>query len=56
MLRLAWREPHPAGRRRFGHGYSPAEFGLDEDAIEQRIAPLFERYHWGEERSLAYGG
>jgi len=30
------------------HRYSLSEFGLDADAIELRLAPLFERYRWGE--------
>ncbi len=31
-----------------GHRYSLAEFGLDKDAIERELAPLFERYRWNQ--------
>jgi hypothetical protein len=29
-----------------GHSYSLEEFGLDADAIETRLADLYERYGW----------
>jgi hypothetical protein len=37
------------------HRYSLPEFGLDGDAIERRLAPLFERYGWSEAGD-AHGG
>jgi len=48
-------EQQRARRHESGHRYSLSEFGLDADAIERELAPLFERYHWNEERSLAHG-
>ena len=44
-----------AKKHESGHRYSLAEFGLDESAIEQELAELFERYRWGQERSLVHG-
>jgi hypothetical protein len=41
-------EQKRAREHRTRHRYSLAEFGLDADAIEQRLAPLFERYGWRE--------
>jgi valine--pyruvate aminotransferase len=45
-----------ARRHESGHAYSLAEFGLDENAIETRLAPLFERYGFRREGSRADAG
>lgn len=37
------------------HRYTLSEFGLDKDAIERRLAPLFERHGWGEEGGKGRG-
>jgi hypothetical protein len=37
------------------HRYTLSEFGLDADAIERRLAPLFERYGWGTRESRTHG-
>jgi len=42
-------EQQRARRHKSGHRYSLEEFGLDGDAIEGRLAELFERYGWNEE-------
>lgn len=42
-------EQKQARRHETGHRYSLDEFGLDADAIEKRLAPLFERYGWSGE-------
>jgi hypothetical protein len=36
-----------ARRHVSGHAYSLEEFGLDADAIQTRLADLFERFQWG---------
>ncbi|CAB1367578.1 sulfotransferase family protein [Denitratisoma oestradiolicum] len=35
-----------AKRHETEHRYSLAEFGLDDKEIRQRLAPLFEQFHW----------
>jgi hypothetical protein len=42
-------EQKRARKHETGHRYSLSEFGLEKDAIERRLAPLFERYGWGGE-------
>jgi hypothetical protein len=42
-------EQQRARAHKSGHRYSLEEFGLDADAIETRLADLFERFGWGEE-------
>jgi hypothetical protein len=45
-----------ARKHESGHAYSLAEFGLDENAIETRLAPLFERFGFRREGSSADAG
>ena len=42
-----------AGRHETKHSYSLEEFGLDEAAIRNRLAPLFERFDWPSDQPLA---
>lgn len=41
-------EQQKAKRHETSHSYSLAEFGLSQDEIRARLAPLFERFHWQE--------
>lgn len=38
-----------ARRHETEHRYSLAEFGLDDREIRERLAPLFDRFHWDDE-------
>ncbi|HQR03356.1 MAG: sulfotransferase [Proteobacteria bacterium] len=44
-------EQNHAGSHKTEHHYSLAEFGLDDREIRQRLAPLFERFHWDDDVS-----
>ena len=48
-------EQQRARRHETAHRYSLAEFGLDAGAIETRLLPLFERFHWNEAEPAAHG-
>jgi len=47
------KEQERARRHETEHRYSLAEFGLDNAEIRQKLAPLFERFHWDAEETAA---
>lgn len=46
--RVLEEEQKKSGRHETAHRYSLEEFGLDDQEIRQRLAPLFERFDWDE--------